>query len=88
MHISKKQNKRYERYERHIFRQCSQEDEETVTQYATRLSTLSKTCEFHDNKDEIVDQIIEKCKSKKLRKRLLKEHELTKESRDCNDNGN
>ena len=69
-----KQNKRYER---HIFRQCSQDDEETVTQYATRLSTLSKTCEFHDNKDEIVDQIIEKCKSKKLRKRLLKEHELT-----------
>ena len=41
------------------------------------MSTLSKTCEFHDNKDEIVDQIIEKCKSKKLRKRLLKEHELT-----------
>lgn len=34
---------------------------------------LAKTCEFHDTSDEIVDQVIEKCCSKKLRKRLLRE---------------
>jgi len=46
-----KQNKRYER---HVFRQCVQKEGETVAQYATRLSTLAKSCEFADARDEIV----------------------------------
>ena len=68
-----KQNKRYER---HIFRQCNQKEDESIAQYATRLAILAKTCEFADVQDEIVDQVIEKCRSHKLRKRLLRETEL------------
>ena len=68
-----KQNKRYER---HIFITCQQNEGETITQYVTRLRTFSKTCQFHDATDEIVDQVIEKCNSNKLRKRLLKEKDL------------
>lgn len=66
------------RYERHVFRTCVQKDtNESIAQYVTRLRSLAKTCEFHDTDDEIVDQVIEKCNSRKLRKRLLKEHDLT-----------
>ena len=42
-----------------------------------RLRNLAKTCEFADAPDTIVDQIIEKCTSSKLRKRLLREKDLT-----------
>ena len=76
-HFQPKQNKRYER---HLFRTCIQIDSETISQYVTRLRTLSKTCQFHDPNDEIVDQVIEKCKSNKLRKRLLKEKDLDLDS--------
>jgi len=69
-----RQNKRYER---HIFRSCAQEKNEPTSQYITRLRKLAKTCQFHDSNDEIVDQVIEKCSSSKLRKRLLKEQDLT-----------
>ena len=65
------------RYERHNFRSASQKSDESIDQYVTRLHTLSKTCEFHDPRDEIVDQVIEKCSSSKLRKRLLREPELS-----------
>ena len=54
----------------------AQKESEPISQYVTRLRTLGKTCEFHDIDDEIVDQIIEKCASRKLRKRLLKEQDL------------
>ena len=45
--------------------------------YVTRLRTLAKTCEFHATNEELVDQIIEKCHSSKLRKRLLREPDLS-----------
>ena len=46
--------------------------------YVTRLRTLSKTCEFGTSLDEMIrDQIIEKCASNALRRRLLRERELT-----------
>ena len=73
-HFLPKQNKRYER---HIFRSNSQMQDESISQYVTRLRTLAKSCEFPDVDDELVDQVIEKCYSKKLRKRLLKERDLT-----------
>ncbi|XP_057310511.1 uncharacterized protein K02A2.6-like [Hydractinia symbiolongicarpus] len=69
--------KKNKRYERHVFRTCAQKESESISQYVTRLRTLAKTCEFRDIDDEIVDQVIEKCTSRKLRKRLLKESELT-----------
>lgn len=65
------------RYERHQFRQCYQLKDETMAQYVTRLRVLAKTCNFTDNDDAIIDQVIEKCESGKLRKTLLKDLELT-----------
>ena len=43
----------------------------------TCLRTLAKTCEFQDTNEELVDQIIEKRHSSKLRKRLLREPDLS-----------
>ena len=46
--------------------------------YVTRLRNLSKTCEFGTSLHEMIrDQIIEKCASTALRRRLLRERELT-----------
>ena len=73
-HFTPKKNKRYER---HIFRLCGQTSDENINQYVTKLRGMAKFCEFHDQSDEIVDQVIEKCHSNKLRKRLLKEADLT-----------
>lgn len=64
-------------YERHVFRQSSQKEDETVEQYATRLKKLSLTCEFGDTKEDAIrDQIIDKCKSYDLRRRFLREKDL------------
>jgi len=58
-------------YERHIFRNLSQGAEETMVQYVTRLRQQAKNCNFGDVNTEIGSQIIEKCYSTKLRRRLL-----------------
>ena len=64
------------RYERHVFRSRVQKEGETISQYVTQLRTLSETCEFGNKDDEIVDQVIEKCRSRRLRKSLLKIEDL------------
>ena len=66
-------------YEQHIFRQMKQEGHETVNQFVVRLSNQAANCEFGATKNEqIRDQIIDKCKSTELRRKLLgKGHELT-----------
>ena len=65
-------------FERHVFRQATQKADETMDAYVTRLRTLSKTCEFGTSLGEMIrDQIIEKCASNALRRRLLRERELT-----------
>ena len=66
-------------YERHIFRQMKQEEHETVDQFVVRLSNQAANCEFGATKNEqIRDQIIDKCKSTELRRKLLgKGQELT-----------
>jgi len=52
-------------YERHMFRQMRQEENETVDQFVVRLSNQAANCEFGTSKNEqIRDQIIDKCKSK------------------------
>ena len=59
-------------YERHIFRQMKQEENEMVDQFIVRLSNQAANCEFGVTKNErIRDQIIDKCKSTKLRRKLL-----------------
>ena len=58
-------------FQRHEFRQAKQEEDETVDQFVTRLSQLAETCEFTEIKENIRDQVIDKCKSHRLRKKLL-----------------
>jgi hypothetical protein len=59
-------------YERHMFRQVEQGSQETVDQFVTRLKTKSATCEFGYQEDEFIrDQVIDKCKSNRMRKKFL-----------------
>ena len=65
-------------FERHVFRQAAQSAGDTMDSYVTRLRTLAKTCQFDASLDEMIrDQIIEKCALHGLRRRLLRERELT-----------
>ncbi|XP_068692945.1 uncharacterized protein [Montipora foliosa] len=68
-------------YERHLFRTMTQLLTESVDQFITRLRERAEYCEFGDAKDEnIRDQVIEKCMSRRLRRKLLeKGRELTLE---------
>ena len=61
------------RYERFLFRQCTHEQNESVDTFVTKLRKLAVTCEFTDINDVIIDQVIEKCNSHELRKKLLQE---------------
>ena len=59
-------------FERHQFRQAKQEESETADQFVLRLFQLSENCEFGEAKEEhICDQLIDKCRSHNLRKKLL-----------------
>ena len=59
-------------YERHVFRQMKQEDGETVDQFVVKLKNQAKNCSFGDSfAEQIRDQVIDKCRSSRLRKRLL-----------------
>ncbi|XP_062611303.1 uncharacterized protein K02A2.6-like [Saccostrea cucullata] len=71
------QPKRNIAFERHLFRNAAQGETEKIDSFVTRLRKLAVTCEFEKPDDNIRDQIVEKCRSSKLRKRLLKEKELT-----------
>ncbi|XP_060076193.1 uncharacterized protein K02A2.6-like [Ylistrum balloti] len=64
-------------YERYVFRSMCQEDE-SIEQFITRLRRQAVLCEFGNIEEQIRDQIIEKCKSHKLRTKCLeKGKELT-----------
>lgn len=54
----------------------TQDGEETMTQYVTRLRKQAKNCNFEDEDTEIYGQIIEKCSSTKLRQRLLEKSDV------------
>ena len=59
-------------YERHLFRTMAQLPTESVDQFITRLRERAEYCEFGVAKDEnISDQVIEKCMSSRLRRKLL-----------------
>jgi hypothetical protein len=61
-------------YERHVFRQMKQEDGETVDQFVVKLTNQAKNCSFgEDFTEQIRDQVIDKCRSSRLRKRLLEQ---------------
>nr|XP_050042610.1 uncharacterized protein LOC126539827 [Dermacentor andersoni] len=66
-------------YERHVFRQAKQSSEETVDQFQVRLRKLAATCEFANEEQEIVSQVIEGTNSAKLRRSPLRERDVTLE---------
>ena len=49
-------------------------DPETVDDYATRLSQKAEYCRFTDKERELKSQIIQGCKSAKLRRKALQEN--------------
>lgn len=62
-----------------LFRKAVQNPDETIDQYQTRLRQLAQRCEFEDEDREIKSQIIQSCRSTKLRRRALKDASLTLE---------
>lgn len=62
-----------EYYERHKFRNIRQEEDESFDNFYLKIEKQAKNCEYHieEINKEIVVQIIEGCKSMKLRSKLL-----------------
>ena len=61
-------------YARHTFRQLQQNASETVSQFASRLKRYAKDCDYGtDTDNQIRDEILQKCKSDYLRRKLLEE---------------
>lgn len=63
-----KQNKTYER---HIFRLIKQEEGETFEKFVIKLRNQASKCKFDKPEEHIIDQIIGKCLSSELRKKIL-----------------
>ena len=60
-----------------MFTQVEQAQEESMDSFVSRLKKMAATCEFGDNKDDFIhDQVIDKCISNTLRRRLLREKDL------------
>lgn len=64
-------NKEFEIFQ---FRQMKQTDSETVDEFTTRLRQKAEYCSFTDKTAEIKSQIIQGCKSSKLRRKALQEN--------------
>jgi hypothetical protein len=60
-------------YERHIFREVGQRSDETIDQFCTRLRHRASTCEFDNVEDEIKTQIVENCRSSRLRRKAFRD---------------
>lgn len=58
-------------YERHLFRLLRQENDEKFEKFLIRLRQQSSKCKFSNENDNLIDQIIEKCNSVELRKKIL-----------------
>lgn len=66
-------------YERHLFRQIAQKSTERFSDFVLRLRTQVKRCEYDKPEEMILDQIVEKCYTDKLRQKLLKRDMLLNE---------
>ncbi|GAA6090226.1 uncharacterized protein K02A2.6-like [Tachysurus ichikawai] len=64
-------------YEVYVFRQAKQKPGETIDAFHTRLRQLATTCEFTNIDREIKSQIILTCTSSLLRRRALRDSNLT-----------
>ena len=59
------------------FRNCKQSVSQSLDEYVTELRQLAKNCEFTDGDKEILSQIIQNCHSNRLRRRALRETDMT-----------
>nr|CAH7764201.1 unnamed protein product [Callosobruchus chinensis] len=58
-------------YERHVFRSIQQEPNEKFDNFLLKLRRQATKCQFTNVEEHIIDQIVEKCNSEKLRRRIL-----------------
>jgi hypothetical protein len=58
-------------YERYMFRQITQTYKETVEQFIIKLRQQAMFCDFANLDKQIRDQVIEKCRSHRIRSKLL-----------------
>lgn len=58
-------------YERHIFRQIKQEEGEKFEKFVVRLRNQAGKCKFTCPDENLIDQIVERCLSSELRKKIL-----------------
>ena len=54
-----------------LFRNMAQNESETIEQYITRLRQKAVTCNFDKVNEEIRDQVINKCISHTLQRKLV-----------------
>ena len=55
------------------FRSCKQKANQSLDEYVTELRRLARNCDFANTDGEILSQVIQHCKSSRLRKRALRE---------------
>ena len=61
-------------FETYTIRQLSQDENESIDKFVTRLREAAGRCNFHDKDREIKDQIVRKCYSDRLRRKALREN--------------
>ena len=61
------------------YRNLEQKPDETVERFYTRLLQAATYCGFGNKEDELIGQIIMRCKSDKLRRQLLQKDDITLE---------
>ena len=59
------------------FRQAKQNQTEDIASYLTRLRQLATTCDFSDTNRELKSQLIQGCRSNRLRRKALTDPTLT-----------
>ena len=64
-------------FEIYKFRQTKQEVNESLDTYDTTLKQLAKYCEFDNIEKEIKSQIIQSCLSNKVRRKALRDSDVT-----------
>ena len=66
-------------YERHLFREMVQAEGETVDQFAVRLRRKAQQCDYGEQMEaQIRDQIVSRCQSDELRRKLLRRDKLSR----------
>ena len=60
-------------YERYVFRQASQDHDETFDKFYTRLRHLSTTCDLKEPHKEIKTQLVEHCRSSRIRRKAFRD---------------